>query len=153
AGIDRYAPIPALIGDSAAIRALVENPSDASVDAANHFLEAAVKTVGAAYIYVLDPRGRTIATSNWRTPDSFVGNDYSFRPYFRDGKGTCRGEYYGIGVTTKEPGYFLASCIRSGDALVGIAVVKIDLRPLEVGWATAGEQAALVDADGIVFLA
>jgi len=152
--IDRYEPIPVLIGDSDPIRKLVDNPKDhSSVDAANRFLEAKVGTVGAAYIYVLDPDGRTIAASNWAAPDSFVGNDYSIRPYYRDAKATCRGAYYGIGVTTRQPGYFLASCIRTGDRLVGIAVVKIDLRPFETSWQKAGEQVIVLDEDGIAFLA
>ena len=152
--IDRYEPIPTLIGDSAAIRALVENPADPSgVDAANRFLEAKVGTVGAAYIYVLDADGRTIAASNWNKPNSFMGINYSFRPYYLDAKAKCRGAYYGIGVTTGEPGYWLASCIRTGERLVGIAVVKIDFLPFEKIWRKAGEQVVAVDEDGIAFLA
>jgi two-component system C4-dicarboxylate transport sensor histidine kinase DctB len=153
-GIDRYEPIPVLIGDSDPIRTLVENPADQSgVDAANRLLEARVGNVGAAYIYVLDPDGRTIAASNWAKSDSFVGQDYSKRPYYLDAKSTCRGAYYGIGVTTGQPGYFLASCIRAGERLVGVAVVKIDLRPFETSWQKAGEQVIVLDQDGIAFLA
>jgi two-component system C4-dicarboxylate transport sensor histidine kinase DctB len=152
--IDRYEPIPTLIGDSAEIRALVESPAEPSrIDAANRFLEAKARIVGAAYTYILDPAGRTIAASNWAAPDSFVGNDYSIRPYYRDAKATCRGTYYGIGVTTRQPGYFLASCIRTGETLAGISVVKIDLRPFETSWQKAGEQVMVLDRDGIVFLA
>jgi two-component system C4-dicarboxylate transport sensor histidine kinase DctB len=154
ASIDRYAPIPTLIGDNAQIKALVENPGDPSlVDAANRFLEATVGIVGAAYIFVLNPDGRTIAASNWAARDSFVGNDYSFRPYYRDAKATCRAAYYGIGITTKQPGYFLASCIRIEERLAGIAVVKIDPSLFETSWLKAAKQAVVLDKDGIVFLA
>jgi two-component system C4-dicarboxylate transport sensor histidine kinase DctB len=154
ASIDRYAPIPAQIGAYAPVIALVEDPAEASrVDSANRLLETMVGISGAAYIFVLDPDGRTIAASNWSAPDSFVGNDYSFRPYYRDAKATCHAAYYAIGVTTNKPGYFLASCIRIGDRLGGIAVVKIDPTPFETSWLKAAKQAVVLDRDGIVFLA
>jgi two-component system, NtrC family, C4-dicarboxylate transport sensor histidine kinase DctB len=152
--IDRYEPVPTLIGDSAEIRALVESPAEPSrVDAANRFLEAKTGRVGAAYTYILNAEGQTIAASNWAASDSFVGNDYSIRPYYHDAKATCRGAYYGIGVTTRKPGYYLASCIRTGETLAGISVVKIDLHPFEESWQMAGEQVLVLDQDGIVFLA
>src|SRR5262245_38792320 len=85
--IGPYEPIPTLIGEGAAVRALVENPSEPRlVDGANRFLERMTGVLSVAYIYVLDPDGRTIAASNWAAPDSFVGHDYSFRPYYRDAK-------------------------------------------------------------------
>ena len=34
--------------------------------------------------YVLDAKGIARATSNWNTPGSLLGEEYSFRPYFRD---------------------------------------------------------------------
>ena len=152
--IVRYAPIPELIGASAPVQSLLENPSDASrVDAANRFLESEAASLGAAYAYLLDAKGRTIAASNWAAPDSFVGKDYSFRPYYRDAVATCLGAYYGIGVTTAQPGYFQASCIRHSGALAGVAVIKIDFRPQEASWRQAGEQVVVVDGSGIVFLA
>jgi two-component system C4-dicarboxylate transport sensor histidine kinase DctB len=153
--IDRYEPVPALIGESVAVRSLVENPAAADrVRAANVFLETAARSLGGVDAYVLDAAGLTIAASNWRSPESFLGNDYHFRPYYRDAiTASCRGAYYGIGVTTGRAGYFLASCIRNGDALVGVAVVKISLAPLEATWHAAGEEVVVGDGDGIVFLA
>lgn len=151
--IDRYEPIPTLIGASAEIRALVENPAAPDrADAANRFLEAKAGIVGAAFLYVLDADGRTIASSNWSTPLSFVGRSYAIRPYYKDAKATCHGKYYGIGVTTGDPGFYLASCIRTGELLVGISVVKIDLRSFETSWQMAGEQVLVLDQDGIAFL-
>src|SRR5262249_12595774 len=113
--IDRYEPIPALIGDSVTVRFLVADPTALDrIDAANHFLEPAAASLGDVDAYVLNPAGTAIAASNWRTPKSFIGNDYSFRPYYRDAVANGRGAYYGIGVTTKIPGYFLSSRIRDG---------------------------------------
>ena len=152
--LDRYAPIPGLISDSVAVRALIDDPTSGDrVDAANRFLEKQAAAVGGIDAYVLRPDGRAIAASNWSTPWSFVGNDYSFRPYFREAITACRGAYYGIGVTTNKPGYFLATCIRGAAGIAGVAVVKVDLTPLEATWRKAGEQVAVVDGDGIIFLA
>ncbi len=152
--IDRYEPVPALIADSVAIRSLVAGRSAKDrIDAANRFLEPAAASLGGVDAYVLDPAGTAIAASNWRTPQSFIGNDYSFRPYYRDAVANGRGAYYGIGVTTRVPGYFLSGSIRDGETLTGVSVVKISLAPLESTWSKASEQVVVVDGDGIVFLA
>ena len=57
-------------------------------------------------LYLLDRNGETIAASNWRDWSSFVGNNYAFRPYFRDAVANGSGRYFAVGVTTGIPGYF-----------------------------------------------
>src|SRR5262249_9172806 len=85
-------------------------------------------------------------------PKSFVGNDYSMRPYFGDALTGCRGKYYGVGVTTRKPGYYLSTCIRKGADVIGVAVVKINFSSLENTWKEGGEVVALVDHAGMMFL-
>ncbi|MCF3638778.1 ATP-binding protein [Rhizobium sp. TRM95111] len=151
--IERFRYLPVVVGEDARIRALAGSTrSEAQLAAANFYLETIVKQAGPAELYVLDERGITLAASNHATPESFVGHDYSFRPYFRNAMRNGDGRYYAIGVTTKKPGYFLASRIDLAGKPPIVVVVKADLLPLELTWEAAGVQTAIADRWGIVFL-
>ena len=151
--IERFRYLPVVVGEDARIRAIAgQERSKTALAAANAYLETIVRQAGPAELYVLDAAGVTLAASNHATPESFVGQDYSFRPYFRSAMRTGDGRYYAIGVTTRKPGYFLASRIDIAGKPPVVVVVKADLSPLELTWKAAGVQTAIADRWGIVFL-
>lgn len=153
--IDRFGGVPELASaGSPVVAVLQDSASQPLVAAANAFLERAAKGVGAAALFLLDDRGVAIAASNWREAGSFVGHDYSFRPYFQEAMSGGRGRYYGVGVTTGLPGYFMSSRIsRASDQKpAGVLVVKIDFSELEESWAKGSETVLVTDQDGVVFL-
>ncbi|QFI69346.1 ATP-binding protein [Sinorhizobium alkalisoli] len=151
--IERFRYLPLVLGEDARIRALAgRERSPAVLEAANRYLQTVVRQAGAAELYVLDDRGIALASSNFDTAESFVGHDYSFRPYFQDALHSGEGRYYAIGVTTRKPGYFLTSRIDLAGQSPIIVVVKADLLPLEATWKAAGVQTAIADRWGIVFL-
>jgi C4-dicarboxylate-specific signal transduction histidine kinase len=96
----------------------------------------------------MDSSGKTLAATN----DAFKGQSYEFRPYFEDALKKSEGRFYGIGVTTRQPGYFLSHVIEDGGAAIGVAVAKVDLLPLEKAWQDAQEDVALLNGSGILFL-
>jgi two-component system C4-dicarboxylate transport sensor histidine kinase DctB len=149
AEIDRFRALPDVAAEDARIRNALSDP--AALNEANRYLEAVSAHAGAADLFLIDAKGRTIAASNWNRPGSFVGHDYGFRPYFLQAMETGRGQFYAIGVTTGVPGFFLSTRVSSG-AQDGVLVVKLDLRPLQATWRSAGAQVALADSDGVVFL-
>jgi len=105
-------------------------------------------------IYLMDTDGLTISASNAGQPGSFVGQNYSFRPYFTDAMAGRQGRFYGIGATTGLPGYFITDPVLSetGEVL-GVIAIKLDLSALEQSWRDGGEQVLLTNADGVVLLA
>ncbi|HEX9857717.1 MAG TPA: ATP-binding protein [Paracoccaceae bacterium] len=150
--IARFRALPDVAGEDARIRAAVRGPGNpGAIATANAYLETIAAHSGAAQLYLLDAAGLTIASSNWNSPGSFIGQDYSFRPYFLDARRDGRGRFYAIGVTTGQPGYFLSTLIAEG-AASGVLVVKVDLSPLQATWASAQLATAIADADGVVFL-
>lgn len=149
AEIDRFRALPDVAGEDARIRAALIDPR--ALDAANRYLETISAHGGAADLFLINAQGQAIAASNWNRPSSFVGEHYSFRPYFTQAMETGRGQFYAIGVTTGVPGYFLSTRVTSGNQ-TGVLVVKLDLRPLQATWRSAGAQMALADADGVIFL-
>ncbi|PWC33225.1 ATP-binding protein [Azospirillum sp. TSO35-2] len=151
--VGRYDYLPFLVARDHEVLGLLEQPSEPARDAVNRRLEAANAAAGSAALYVVDRDGLALASSNWRDPaQSFVGQTYDFRPYFRQAVEDGGGRYFGIGVTTGLPGYFLSQAVRQAERLIGVAVVKIDLEPLQHDWTAGGERVLVTDENGIVFL-
>ncbi len=103
-------------------------------------------------IYLMDTTGLTIAASNHSDPGSFLGQNYGFRPYFSTALDGRQGRFYAIGATTGLPGYFIADPVRSGDMVIGVIAIKIDLSQLAASWRNSGEQVLLSNEDGVVLL-
>ncbi|MGF1594298.1 MAG: ATP-binding protein [Kiloniellaceae bacterium] len=149
--IEKYRSLAPVIARDARIREVLRSGAPA-LPAANAYLEAVAADTGADDVFVLDGTGLTVAASNHAAPLSFVGHNYRFRPYFQDALAFGQGRYYAVGVTTGKPGYFISSAIRDGESLLGVAVVKVDMAPLEASWAESNPLVAVADSDGVVFL-
>ena len=152
--VNRYAHIPATIQLSEEVLGVMHKPrGDASILAANRFLQRLNGHIGSIAIFVVDERGIVIASSNWNDPDnSFVGEDLSFRTYFLEGLAGRVGRHFAIGITRGEPGYFVSHPIRQGNRVVGVAVIKISLAQLETAWDLLGAPALIADGNGVVIL-
>ncbi|HEX7690676.1 MAG TPA: cache domain-containing protein, partial [Burkholderiaceae bacterium] len=138
----------------------LRSPDDrAQVEALDAYLADVQRQARIAAVYVVEPSGLTIASSNWQTGQSFVGNNYRFRPYMSAALAGRTGRFYGIGATTGEPGYFLGQPVFAADAdgvrqVVGVVVIKVDLQEIERAWPPPDDEAvALADAHGVLFLA
>ena len=124
-------------------------PSGPPPGSLNERLERFAETTGVDAIYVMDDRGWTIASSNWKEPKTFLGQNYGFRPYFRTALDGSPGEYYAIGATTGVPGYFVSHpVIADGKGVVGVIAVKVELRDLEANWATPEGRLFITNNDG-----
>lgn len=149
AEVDRLRALPSVAAQDARVRSALSGTG--SLQAANIYLETVASQAGADELFLIDANGETIAASNWSLPGSFVGQNYAFRPYFQDAIATGNGQFYAIGVTTGVPGYFLSARFEA-DGIVGVMVVKLDLRPLQDTWRAAEADVALADDLGVVFL-
>ena len=151
--IGKYAFLPSTLGLERDVIELLKQPGNSKlapqVDA---YLEQLNERAGTLSIYVIDTTGHIIASSNWRRADSFVGEDMSFRPYFRDAIDNGTGRFFGIGTTRGEPGYYLASTLADDTRTLGVAVVKVSLEQLEKSWSTVEAPAMVNDENGVVIL-
>ncbi|HJW01986.1 MAG TPA: cache domain-containing protein, partial [Azospira sp.] len=153
--IDKYAYFPTTLGLEKEVLELLAapRPTTAQTASVNQYLEQLNERAGTLTIYVLDAKGKVLASSNWRRPDSFLGEDLSFRPYFREAMDAGSARFFGIGTTRGEPGYYLASSLTDARGTVGVAVVKVGLQQLEKSWATVEAPALVADENGVVILA
>ena len=102
--LSKYEFLPLALAQSAEVAELLQHPAAAA--RVNRYLEDINTRVGAFAVYVLDPQGIVLASSNWREPTSYVGQNYAFRPYFEQAIRGDIGRFYGIGVSTGEAGRF-----------------------------------------------
>ena len=134
-------------------RHVMDTAAGRATDVLDRRLAAFAAESGLDAIYLMRPDGVTIAASNAGTPESFVGQDYAFRPYFQTALAGGQGRFYGIGATTGLPGYFIADPVRGpGGETLGVIAIKLDLTDLEETWRAAGEQVLLANRDGVVLL-
>ena len=151
--IGKYAYFPATLGLERDVIDMLHSPRDARLTSkVNLYLERLNARAGTLSIYVMDHRGRVLAASNFQRSDSFIGEDLSFRPYFRDAESSGSGRFFGIGTTHGEPGYYLSSALHDGGQMLGVAVVKVSLEQLEKSWATVEAPVFVADENGVLIL-
>ncbi len=133
---------------------VIETAEGGDTDRLNRRLRDFVEKSGLNFIYLMGTNGITISASNFEEPSSFVGESYSFRPYFQMAMKGEQGRFYGIGATTGLPGYFISNAVIGEDGqIIGVITIKIDLSELQERWREAGENVLLVNSDGVVLLA
>ncbi len=154
--VDKYAFLPAIVALDEDVRAMLNRPEDAGLQQrVNQYLEQLSERAGTLSVYVVDSRGKVKAASNWRRADSFLGEDLSFRPYYREALRVGSGRYFGIGTTRGEPGYYLTSTLGSvhdRGGVLGVAVVKVGLEQLEQSWAAVESPVLVSDENGVLIL-
>jgi two-component system C4-dicarboxylate transport sensor histidine kinase DctB len=154
ADLARFEYLPALLEMTPIVPALLGTPSDTSLrDAVNRYLDGVNATAGAEMLYVLDAAGTSLAASDWDRPGTTVGQDLSFRPYVIDALGQGRGRFYGVGITSRKPGYYLSYALRRDQPARGVVAVKVNLEESERAWRMLPGNVALIDQRGVVILA
>ena len=148
--IGKYAYFPATLGLEREVINLLRGAGSPSK--VNSYLEQLNERAGTLAIYVMDDLGQVLASSNWRRADSYVGEDLSFRPYFRDAMESGSGRFFGIGTTRSEPGYYLSSSLAAEGRVLGVAIVKVSLEQLEKSWSTVEAPVLVADENGVVIL-
>ncbi len=151
--LDRYEFLPALVSLHPFVRGLLAAPDDpARVAAANHYLADVNRRAHASATYVIAANGRALAASNAGQPGSFVGTDYRFRPYFQIAARGEIGRFYAIGITSDEPGYYIAQPVESLGKVIGVTVVKLNLEWFQRAGTGSAEPLMVSDANGVIFL-
>ncbi|RQR61355.1 sensor histidine kinase [Burkholderia sp. Bp9125] len=149
--LDRYESLPYLLGSHPLVQDLLAEPKRADYAArANRYLEDLNQHAHATVTYLVGADGLCVAASNWRAPDSFIGIEYRFRPYFIDAMNGRVGRFFGIGTISRDPGYYISQPVWRDGRIVGVVVVKLNLEWFQ--GADASEPLVVADEHGVVFL-
>ncbi|MBF9036243.1 sensor histidine kinase [Rhodobacterales bacterium HKCCE2091] len=149
--LDRAEPLPALLAERPDHARLLADPSDeALATRVNEQLHHAALGLGVSDIYLMDREGLTVAASNYRRADSFVGQNFAYRPYFTSALNGGSGRFHALGTTSGQRGYFFSAPVEADGRIVGVMVVKVTLDRLEATW--TGASVVVVDGSGVIFL-
>lgn len=149
--LDKHRSLPFVLAQDPDVAAVLRSGSTTGAHALDRKLETLAGGTRAAVIYVLDAKGTAIAASNWRQPTSFVGSDYSFRPYFTDARRAGVAELFALGTVSRRPGLFMSRRVDGPNGALGVVVVKVEFERLEADW-SAAEPAFAADPEGIILV-
>lgn len=151
--LDKYAHIPNLLAkDDPLFEALLNPSNSAQLEITNRYLESVNNVIEAADTYLIDQWGTTIAASNWRKKRSFIGRNFAFRPYFKQAISGESSQYYALGSTSGQRGYYYSYPIIYAGGVLGIVVVKMDLSKIEDNWQQPDSVFVASDPHNIVFM-
>ena len=148
--INKYRHLPFTVSKNRTILRLFENRTDQLKTGI--LIKAIQVRSGASVVYIMDKQGNTIASSNYDEPNSFVGKNYGFRPYFQRAMEGREGSMYAIGATSGIPGYYLSHPIMLNSIIVGVAVVKFELSELQNAWKATNSIVMAKDPNGVIVL-
>ena len=152
--LNRFRNLPTVIAGEGPVMALLNDPADPALRLqVDRYLGNLNKILGASVIYLMTPDGQTIAASNYRDPTSFVGKNFSFRPYFQEALATGNGHFFALGTTSGKRGFYVSAAVRDLGRISGVVVFKVDLAPIETSWRGEGQDEIVVtDPEGVIFL-
>lgn len=153
--IRRFEALPALLARDDEVRAFFATPQGAAgLAAMNLWLKATNDLAGSSDLYLIGPDGVTLAASNFDRADSFVGESFTYRPYFSDALAGGTGRFFALGTTSGVRGYYFGSPVRGATGqVIGVVALKIGVDDLEAAWRSAEYQILVSDPEGIVFMA
>jgi len=147
-------PIKVLAGLTEMRRAL-SGPDGQTLAGADAVLDYFRSTLHVEVCYLIDASGKTIASSNRNEADSFVGQDFDFRPYFKESMAGKQATYLALGTTSKKRGVYTSSPVfgPEGGGVLGVVVIKESIEQIEKELALIPEESViLADPLGVIFI-
>ncbi len=150
--LDKFRLVPIVLADDQEAREALSTHDPARLSQLSRKLEALSNATRAGNVYLLDAKGVTVAASNWQRPDSFVGDSYAYRAYYRDAARLGSAQQFALGQRSRRPGLYISRRVESGGRLLGVFVVKVDFSSLEREWRETATSAFVTDGRGIILI-
>lgn len=154
----RHEQVPALFElDDQITAVLRKTVTEADRERAGRRLAKMNVKVGTQALLLIDVGGRVVAASDWYLRDSLMGDDLSSSPIFVDALRSGEAGNFRANQQTGAPEYYFSRLLRKGGAVLGVAVARISLEPLQAAWVEAAsrsnsDQVVVVDENDVVVL-
>ncbi|MEL7293442.1 MAG: ATP-binding protein [Pseudomonadota bacterium] len=151
--LDKYAHLPQLIAQDPLLIAALHTPKNtAQIELTNRYLEEVNQIIQSTDAYLLDEFGNTIASSNWKLERSFVGRNYAWRPYFSNAVQGQPSQYFALGSSSKQRGYYFSYPVTYAAEVIGVIVIKMDLTAIESNWQNRTNIFVATDPHNVIFM-
>lgn len=150
--IKQFEILSGVLASNHELQDYLSDPDAIKLVTINHRLQTINETTGALDTYLMDASGLTLAASNWSTDKSFVGKNFSYRPYFQHAINGSTGYFFAIGTTSKQRGFYIASPVNVNDNAIGAIVIKVQVDHFEQLWRSEQHNLSLIDDSGVIFL-
>ena len=143
--------VKALSGSPSITPALLSK-HDQDIENANRALDRYNSSMNASVTYLMDANGMTVASSNRKDPDSFVGKSYRFRPYYQEAAKGQPYHYFAMGITSKKRGFYASYPVQNQlGKVIGVVTMKKDIDDMAIFFRKY-PFCFLINPDGIIFL-
>lgn len=122
---------------------------------ANKILDHFTHSLDLDVSYLMDKNGITLCSSNRNAHDSFVGHDFSFRPYYKKAVNGIASTYLALGTTSDKRGVYYAHPVydEKNSDILGVVVIKTSVEFVETKLFSNSEDSLLfVDQNGVIFI-
>lgn len=126
-----------------------------SINSLNLILDNFANSLNIEVCYVMNSQGDTLASSNRDKPDSFVGENFAFRPYFMEAVEGRPFTYLALGTTSNKRGVYYSHPVYNlqKEKIIGVAVIKASVELIESKLFANSEGILLVaDPNGVIFI-
>jgi two-component system C4-dicarboxylate transport sensor histidine kinase DctB len=130
--LGRFDRIPKVLSKHPLLSQAITSPNEQTRITKLNQLLADIRTMTqASDIYLIDKKGITIGASNWQLPNSFVGMNFTFRPYFQDALKGKLSHYYAVGLSSGKRGFYYAYPVIIDGVIAGVIALKISIADIE----------------------
>jgi PAS domain S-box-containing protein len=159
--ISRYNKITLTLSRHEDIASCLKEDSENNRIRSNQILDLFNTSLETSVCYLLNKNGIAIASSNRNESDSFIGNDYSFRPYFKASMKDNSSVYLAHGVTSNRRGIYFSAPVYASDSgsIMGVVVIKDAVDKIEndlliVDASSIAQDNIIIisNKDGVIFL-
>ena len=134
---------------------MLVRPGTIAQNRANAVLDLFKASLETDVCYLMNHEGVTIASSNRNAPDSFVGKNFAFRPYFQQAIHSAPSTYLALGTTSKKRGVYYSFPVfeKGEDTPIGLVVIKGSIEEIEKKISFSEDEIVLVtDPSGVIFI-
>ena len=120
-------------------------------ESVNLSLELTNNISGTATIFVMSPSGEVVSSSNWSEKESFISQNFSAWPYFKQASQNALGRHFSSQIADGERYYFFARSVQFNNMIIGIIAAQVPLSDIAFNW-TSEIDFVVTDNNGSAFL-
>lgn len=155
--LERHSYLPSLLANDSEIVEFLKTPVGVQQrkerqETINLSLELINNISGTTTIFLMDPKGKVVSSSNWAEKVSFISQNFSSEPYFKQASYNSLGRYFSSQSRAGERYYFFARSVQYENKVIGIIAAQIPLSDIAFNWTSADVDFIVTDYNGVVFL-